>query len=220
MEKRARSSPGTALYADPTTTTDGTGKLLARLRINDDADGFAQLAGLLAGHGDNEKAPIPVAVETSRGLLVACLRATGRQVFAINPFAAARYWHSAARRSPAPRVPRPWRTFCESTWTPTVRCRRTPSWPRRRPQYSTGPAGRGLRARPGPQNKFRYNCGSCPSSLAAFADKRDGLCSREARTILAAAPAPTAAAKLTRGGSSPSSGQPALWYRSRGRPAP
>ncbi|GLV97747.1 transposase [Streptomyces lavendulae] len=37
-----------------------------------------------------------------------------------------------------------------------------------------------------------------PSVLAAFADKRDGLCSREARTILAAAPTPTAAAKLTR----------------------
>jgi len=34
---------------------------------------------------------VPVAIETSRGLLVACLRATGRPVYAINPMAAARY---------------------------------------------------------------------------------------------------------------------------------
>lgn len=32
-----------------------------------------------------------MAIETSRGLLVAALRATGRPVYAINPMAAARY---------------------------------------------------------------------------------------------------------------------------------
>jgi hypothetical protein len=44
-------------------------------------------------------APIPVAIETSRGLLVACLRATGRPVYAINPLAVSRYRerHSVAR---------------------------------------------------------------------------------------------------------------------------
>ena len=35
--------------------------------------------------------PIPVAIETPRGLLVACLRATGRKVYPINPMAVARY---------------------------------------------------------------------------------------------------------------------------------
>ena len=35
--------------------------------------------------------PIPVAIETGRGLLVACLRATGRKVYAINPMAVSRY---------------------------------------------------------------------------------------------------------------------------------
>ncbi|WP_420705719.1 IS110 family transposase [Streptomyces sp. NRRL F-5630] len=34
---------------------------------------------------------MPVAIETFRGLLVACLRATGRPVYAITPMAAARY---------------------------------------------------------------------------------------------------------------------------------
>jgi transposase len=53
--------------------------------------GFAELVQLLAETGDNAAAPIPVAIETSRGPLVACLRATGRAVFAINPMAVARY---------------------------------------------------------------------------------------------------------------------------------
>ena len=41
-----------------------------------------------------------VAIETSQGLLVSCLRATGRSVFAINPLAVARYRdrYSVARR--------------------------------------------------------------------------------------------------------------------------
>ncbi|AEY85659.1 transposase [Streptomyces hygroscopicus subsp. jinggangensis 5008] len=33
-----------------------------------------------------------MAIETSHGLLVASLRTDRRQVFAINPLAAARYW--------------------------------------------------------------------------------------------------------------------------------
>ena len=44
--------------------------------------------------------PVPVAIETPRGLLIACLRATGRQVYPINPMAVARYRdrHSVAGR--------------------------------------------------------------------------------------------------------------------------
>ncbi len=51
-----------------------TGKLLAKCRINDDLDGYQLLLDLLAEHGDNAESPIPVAIETSRGLLVATLR--------------------------------------------------------------------------------------------------------------------------------------------------
>lgn len=79
---------------------DGDGKLVARARISDDATGLQQLLDLLADHGDGPDTPIPVAIETSRGLLVACLRASDRPIYAINPMAASRYRerHTAVRR--------------------------------------------------------------------------------------------------------------------------
>ncbi|MGW3683944.1 IS110 family transposase [Streptomyces prasinus] len=79
---------------------DNDGKLLGRARIGDDAAGLQQLLDLLAEHGDNPDEQIPVAIETSRGLLVACLRSTGRPVYAVNPMAAARYRerHTVSRK--------------------------------------------------------------------------------------------------------------------------
>lgn len=79
---------------------DGDGLLVAKLRIDDSAEGFGQLLGLLSEAGDSPDEPIPVAIETSRGLLVAALRGTGRAVYAINPMAVARYRdrHSMARK--------------------------------------------------------------------------------------------------------------------------
>jgi Transposase len=76
------------------------GQLLARRRISDDAAGLAALLDLLAGHGDHADDLIPVAIETPRGLLTSCLRATGRAVYPINPMAVARYRdrHSVAGR--------------------------------------------------------------------------------------------------------------------------
>jgi hypothetical protein len=76
------------------------GQLLARRRISDDAAGLAVLLGLLAEHGDSAEDPVRVAIETPRGLLTACLRATGRKVYPINPLAVARYRdrHSVAGR--------------------------------------------------------------------------------------------------------------------------
>src|SRR5262245_50085801 len=53
--------------------------------------GARRLLELLAEAGDAQGAPVPVAIETPRGLLVACLRAAGRPVYAINPLAVARY---------------------------------------------------------------------------------------------------------------------------------
>ena len=80
--------------------TDRDGNLLARRRISDDAAGLASLLALLAEHGDTTEDLVPVAIETPRGLLVACLRATGRKVYPINPMAVARYRdrHSVAGR--------------------------------------------------------------------------------------------------------------------------
>src|ERR1700748_669516 len=79
---------------------DRDGNLLARRRVSDDAAGLASLLALLAEHGDTPEDPVPVAIETPRGLLVACLRATGRKVYPVNPMAVARYRdrHSIAGR--------------------------------------------------------------------------------------------------------------------------
>lgn len=87
---------------------DDTGELLAKRRITDDAAGYQLLMDLLAEYGDTEDAPIPIpipiAIETSRGLLIAVLRTGKRQVFAINPMAAARYRdrHSVSRKKSDP----------------------------------------------------------------------------------------------------------------------
>jgi transposase len=75
------------------------GAVIAQRRIGNDAAGFAELLAMLAehdspdGHDEDQGGGelVPVAIETARGLLVACLQATGRDVYAINPLAAARY---------------------------------------------------------------------------------------------------------------------------------
>ena len=81
------------------TAPRNTHQLVAKKRIPDDPSGLAQLVELLTEAGDNAEHPVPVAIETPRGLLVSTLRATGRPVYAINPLAVARYWerHSVAR---------------------------------------------------------------------------------------------------------------------------
>jgi transposase len=78
---------------------DQAGVVLTQRRIDDDAIGYQLLLALLAEHGDDQVEPISVAIETPRGLVVACLRRTGRQVYAINPLSVARYRerHSVAR---------------------------------------------------------------------------------------------------------------------------
>lgn len=79
---------------------DADGKLVAKRRIAESADGFAELMTMLADAGDNHDDPIPVAIETPRGLLVAALRETGRPIYAINPMAVARYRerHTVSRK--------------------------------------------------------------------------------------------------------------------------
>jgi hypothetical protein len=63
---------------------DQDGTLIAKRRIGESVEDFAELLTLLAEAGDSVEEPIPVAIETSRGLLVAALRATGRAIYAIN----------------------------------------------------------------------------------------------------------------------------------------
>src|SRR4051812_20677669 len=70
---------------------DDEGRVVGKRRIDESLDGVAELTAMLAAAGDTAEVPIPVAIETPRGLLVAALRATGRPIYAINPMAVARY---------------------------------------------------------------------------------------------------------------------------------
>lgn len=83
---------------------DDTGKVLAKCRINEDLDGYRLLVDLLAEHGDAAETPIPVEIETSRGLLVATLRQGPRKIYAVNPMAASRYRdrHGVSRKKSDP----------------------------------------------------------------------------------------------------------------------
>jgi transposase len=178
---------------------DAGGKLVARLRISDDAQGYRQLLDLLAEAGDGVDAPIPVAIETARGLLVACLRATGRPVYSINPMAVARYRerHSVARaksdhadamvlanilRTDADaHRPLPADSELVQAIAVLARAQQDAVWNR-------GQLSNQLRS-----HLKRY----FPAALAAFAVRGVGLDSREARAVLAVAPEPAAAARLS-----------------------
>jgi transposase len=70
---------------------DDDGVLIAKRRIPDSVGGFRQLLELLAEHRERSDVPIPVAIETAKGLLPAALRAAGYQLFPINPLAVSRY---------------------------------------------------------------------------------------------------------------------------------
>jgi len=178
---------------------DQDGQLLARRRISDDAAGLAQLLDLLAGHGDTAEDPIPVAIETPRGLLVACLRATGRPVYPINPMAVARYRdrHSVAGRKSDhgdavvlanvlrtdlhAHRPLPAGTELAQAIAVLARAQQDAVWDRTQAH-----------------NRLRSHLREYyPAFLAAFAPLKGGIMRPEARAVLAAAPTPADAARLT-----------------------
>ncbi len=178
---------------------DRAGQLLARRRISDDAAGLAQLLALLAEHGDSPEDPVPVAIETPRGLLVACLRATGRPVYPINPMAVARYRdrHSVAgkksdhgdsfvlanvlRTDLHAHRPLPADTELAQAIAVLARAQQDAVWDRTQAH-----------------NRLRSHLREYyPAFLAVFAPLKGGIIRPEARAVLAAAPTPADAAKLT-----------------------
>jgi transposase len=178
---------------------DRDGQLLARQRISDNAAGLAALLDLLAGHGDSPEDPVPVAIETPRGLLVACLRAAGRQVYPVNPMSVARYRdrHSVAGRKSDKgdsavlanvlrtdlhaHRPLPADSELAQAIAVLARAQQDAVWDR-----TTA------------HNKLRSHLREYfPGFLAAFAGARDGIMRPEARAVLAAAPTPGEAARLT-----------------------
>ncbi len=175
------------------------GQLLARRRINDSAAGLAQLLALLAEHGDGPDDPVPVAIETPRGLLVACLRATGRAVYPVNPMAVARYRdrHSVAgkkfdhgdavvlanvlRTDLHAHRPLPADTELAQAIAVLARAQQDAVWDRTQAH-----------------NRLRSHLREYyPAFLAACASADGGIMRPDARAVLAAAPAPADAARLT-----------------------
>ncbi|GIH02852.1 mini-circle putative transposase for IS117 [Rhizocola hellebori] len=79
---------------------DEHGRAVVRVKITEDPAGVAHLLGILTGAVQAGEDPVPVAIETPHGLLVAALRSAGVTVYAINPLAVARYRqrHSMAGR--------------------------------------------------------------------------------------------------------------------------
>lgn len=79
---------------------DSEGKLLASRRIGDDLAGLNKLCTILTEHSEPDQQPVPIAIETPRGLFVSSLRERGFPVYAINPLSAARYRdrHSVSRK--------------------------------------------------------------------------------------------------------------------------
>jgi transposase len=175
------------------------GKLLARRRISDDAAGLAELLALLAEHGDSPDDPVPVAIETPRGLLVACLRASGRPVYPVNPMAVARYRdrHSVSgkksdhgdslvlahvlRTDRDMHRPLPADSELAQAIAVLARAQQDAVWDRTQAH-----------------NRLRSHLREYyPGFLAAFAPLKGGITRPEARAVLAAAPAPAEAAALT-----------------------
>ena len=179
---------------------DESGTLRARARIDDTADGLNELVQMLAEHGDTVEDPTPVAIETSRGLLVAALRATERPVYAINPMAVARYRdrHTVARKKSdhldamvLANILRtdahahrqlPADTELAQAIAVLARAQQDAVWDRTQ-------AG----------NKLTSHLrGYFPGYLNAVNHRREGIFHPIARVLLAAAPTPQQAARLTR----------------------
>ncbi|MEE1806505.1 IS110 family transposase [Streptomyces sp. BE133] len=179
---------------------DDSGQLLAKRHITDDAAGYKILLDLLAEYGDTEENPIPVAIETSRGLLVVVLRTGKRPVFAINPMAAARYRdrHAVSRKKSDPgdalvlanilrtdmhaHRPLPDDSDLARAIAVLARAQQDAVWNRQ--QLA---------------NQLRSLLREYyPAALAACAKWDNGLCRPESRELLKLVPTPTRAARLTR----------------------
>ncbi|MGW0252598.1 IS110 family transposase [Nocardia goodfellowii] len=177
-----------------------SGRTISRSKIGHDAAGFAQLLAMLAAAGDTAQDPIPVAIETDRGLLVAALRATSRPVYAINPLSASRYrarhQPSGSKSDAADAV-----LLANILRTDAAAHRRLPA------DTELAQAIRVLARAQQDAVWARQQVGNqvrdllkdfYPAALEAFAGlSGGGLARRDARTILAAAPTPARAAKLT-----------------------
>jgi len=179
---------------------DADGRVVAKRRVPESVAGFAELTAMLADAGDNPEDPIPVAIETPRGLLVAVLRASGRPIYPINPMSVARYrdpTSMSGKKSAHPdavTLPNILRTAADQhrrlpadselgqSINVLARAHQDATWRRTR-------AGNELRS------LLREYF---PGFLQAFADRPGGITAPETRAVLTIAPTPAKAARLTK----------------------
>ncbi|WP_457784606.1 IS110 family RNA-guided transposase [Streptomyces microflavus] len=178
---------------------DDAGHLLAKRRITDDAAGYQLLLDVLAEHGDTASEEIPVAIETGRGLLVAVLNTGTRPIYAINPLAAARYRdrHSVSRKKSDPGDAL---VLANILRTDRHAHRRLPadSELARAVAVLARAQQDAVWARQQLVNQVRSLLREYyPAALDAFLGKQFGLARPEARAVLAMAPTPARAARLT-----------------------
>jgi transposase len=173
---------------------DPEGTKLGRRRISDDAAGLGELTSMFAAYGGG-LGTVKIAIETERGLLVASLRAAGYEIYPINPKAVDRYrdrHHLARGKSDAADAlvlahilrtdahlhrPLPADSAAAQAIEVLARAHQDLIWSR---QHEV--------------NRLRSLLGGYyPAALAAFPD----LTTRTAMTVLAAAPAPAQAGRLS-----------------------
>jgi len=179
---------------------DEQGRLVAKRRISDDLAGFTELVELLADAGDSATDPIPVAIETPRGLLVAALRSSGRRVYSINPMAVARYRERLT-------VSRKKSDHADAMVLANI-LRTDAHVHRALPQDSELVQAVAVLARAHQDATWRRTRASnelrsllrefYPVFLDAFGGRKGNLTSADARAVLAIAPTPAAAARLSR----------------------
>src|SRR5687768_9956627 len=177
---------------------DGTGRRLARARLPEGVAGIARLHELIAGVVAEEAEPgqVAIGIETDRGPWVAALVAAGYRVFAINPRQVARYRerhgtsgatsdaadaHTLADmvRTDAPQLrPVAGDSALAEGVTVLTRAHQNLIWDRHRQMLRLRAALREF----------------CPAALEAFPD----LTAPDALELLAAAPDPDRAARLSR----------------------
>jgi transposase len=70
---------------------DASGRTLARVRLKEGAAGMTRLHAMIGEHAGDGEPVVQVGIETDRGLWVMALTAAGYEVFAINPLQTSRY---------------------------------------------------------------------------------------------------------------------------------
>jgi transposase len=177
---------------------DGTGRRLARARLPEGVAGIARLHELIAGVVAEEAEPgqVAIGIETDRGPWVAALVAAGYRVFAINPRQVARYRErhgTSGANSDAADA----HTLADMVRTDA---------PQLRPVAGDSALAEGVKVRTRAHQNLIWDRHRqmlrlraalrefCPAALEAFPD----LTAPDALELLAAAPDPDRAARLSR----------------------